>query len=61
MKVTHMRHEKFSLAVVLLSALSVVTRAQPPLQEIRSVADSRERPSDEHDRPYFRETQSHRG
>jgi hypothetical protein len=56
-----MRFEKSSLAIMLLAMLPAECFSAPPVQTMRSVADQRERPSDEHDRPYFRETQSHRG
>ena len=45
----------------LLAALTVSALAQEGPSAYRSVADRRPRLIDEHDRPYVRETQSHRG
>jgi hypothetical protein len=49
------------LAAVLAAAALPAARGQSPPSAIRSVADGRPRIPDEHDRPYFRQTQSHRG
>jgi hypothetical protein len=49
------------LALALLAANSPAVLAQTPRSPDRSVSDVRQRIPDEHDRPYFRETQSHRG
>src|SRR4051812_3239773 len=49
-----------ALAFGLLAALAASALGQEPSQA-RSVTDVRPRIPDEHDRPYFRETQSHRG
>jgi hypothetical protein len=52
---------KLLLALALLAMLPSAAWGEEPSPVIRSVADTRPRLSDEHDRPYFRETQSHRG
>ena len=44
-----------------VSASAVTAVGQEPLSAFRSIGDVRPRPLDEHDRPYTRETQSHRG
>jgi len=44
-----------------LSSLAVPLAAQQPPSQFRSLTDVRPRIPDEHDRPYFRETESHRG
>src|SRR5688572_30816215 len=44
-----------------LSWLAAPLAAQELRQQLRSVSDVRPRIPDEHDRPYFREAQSHRG
>lgn len=49
------------LAVVLLAAGVTFAQSQTFHVQQRSVSDVRPRIPDEHDRPYFRETQSHRG
>lgn len=56
-----MRRHPISLATCVLAMLPAAAQAQRPIETYRSVGDVRQRPSDEHDRPYFRETQSHRG
>src|SRR5262245_55905848 len=45
----------------LLATLPLPAFSQQPPSQFRSVTDVRPRIPDEHDRPYFRETQSHRG
>src|SRR5262245_12590289 len=45
----------------LLAALPWTAIAQTSAISYRSVGDVRPRLSDDHDRPYFRQTQSHRG
>jgi hypothetical protein len=45
----------------LLAGLSPMASAQAPASSYRSVGDVRTRIPDEHDRPYFRQTKSHRG
>src|SRR5262245_4720293 len=45
----------------LLAALPLTAIAQTSAISYRSVGDVRPRLSDDHDRPYFRQTQSHRG
>src|SRR6267142_3121243 len=49
------------LAIGLLAALASSVLAQHAPSQYRSLTDVRPRIPDEHDRPYFRETQSHRG
>jgi hypothetical protein len=44
-----------------LSSLAAPAIAEEPPSQFRSLTDVRQRIPDEHDRPYFRETQSHRG
>src|SRR6478672_13151485 len=51
---------KCKLAVALLAAIVSPAAAQQQ-PSYRSVSDVRPRIPDEHDRPYFRETQTHRG
>jgi hypothetical protein len=50
-----------AMAGGLLAELSPALLAQQGASQHRSLTDVRERIPDEHDRPYFRETQSHRG
>src|SRR5262245_47195149 len=49
------------LALCLLAAAGSPASGQQASSQYRSVTDVRPRIPDEHDRPYFRETQSHRG
>src|SRR5262245_14938204 len=52
------------LAAGLIAAPAIapaIAIAQQPPSQFRSLTDVRPRIPDEHDRPYFRETQSHRG
>jgi hypothetical protein len=49
------------LALGLLAPLAGVAAGQSAPSQFRSDTDVRPRIPDEHDRPYFRETQSHRG
>jgi hypothetical protein len=49
------------LAVTLLGVWARWVSAQSEPSQIRSLTDVRPRIPDEHDRPYFQETQSHRG
>jgi hypothetical protein len=49
------------LAIGLLAAIAAPAPAQSLPSQSRSVTDVRPRIPDEHDQPYFRETQSHRG
>src|SRR5687767_4290934 len=44
-----------------LLSLAMPASGQSPPPQFRSPTDVRPRIPDEHDRPYFRETQSHRG
>jgi hypothetical protein len=45
--------------LAVLAPAGIIAQEPPPT--FRSLNDVRPRPVDEHDRPYFRETQSHRG
>ena len=49
------------LSSLLIAALPNTAFSQEAPSQFRSVTDVRPRIPDEHDRPYFRETQSHRG
>src|SRR5438034_898567 len=50
-----------TLLLGLLAAIGLPVQAQQPPSQYRSLSDVRPRIPDEHDRPYFRETQTHRG
>jgi hypothetical protein len=52
---------RWLLAGGLTAASAAIVSAQQPPSQFRSLTDVRPRIPDEHDRPYFRETQSHRG
>src|SRR5262245_1785560 len=56
-----LRSAAFLCGVCLAMAWPLSTFAQQSPSQFRSVTDVRPRIPDEHDRPYFRETQSHRG
>jgi hypothetical protein len=49
------------VVAALLAGLATPALGQQPPSQYRSVTDVRPRIPDEHDRPYFRETQTHRG